>query len=96
MSKMDISVERSITINCGNYSSIKPSVTLTLKDVDSKDAKDKYDKLSQVLDVLMMLETISLGNEMETVQQIGYKDYVRNLERVEGAVEEAKEILNTL
>ena len=50
MSKIDITVSRDMTINTGNYSSIKPSVTLTVKDVDATDAGVVYSNIAEVLD----------------------------------------------
>lgn len=98
MSKIDIVVSRDMTINCGNYSSIKPSVSLTLKDVDSENALDKYKQLSRVLDVLMMCETQALGDEMESIQDWGYKRYLTELEKVDREMEllEAERIMKEM
>lgn len=47
MAKIDFTISRDATINTGNYSSIKPSVTITVKDVDSKDVTSKYKEVTQ-------------------------------------------------
>jgi len=99
MSKMDISISRDATYNTGNYSSIKPSVTITIKDIDANDVLDKYKKASLVLDLLLMKETIALGNEMGSAQELGYKKYVAQLESADDNImNETKinELLKTL
>jgi len=96
MSKMDITISRDATLNTGNYSSIKPSVTLTLKDVDADVVSEKYEKLSRVLDVFMMLETLALGSEMESAQTMGYKKYITELEKVDNPLDDAINILKGL
>jgi hypothetical protein len=80
MSKIDITVSRDMTINTGNYSSIKPSVTLTVKDVDAEDASSVYSNIAEVLDDLIMLETVALSNEMESIQEMNYKEYKKMCE----------------
>lgn len=96
MSKCDITIARSMTINCSNYSSIKPSVSITLKDIDTYVASEKYEQLAKVLDVLMLMETVALGNEIESCNTLGYKKFIENLEKVDNALEMANNILETL
>ena len=96
MSKCDICVSRSMTVNVGNYSSIKPAVSITLKDVDTKEVTTKYQKLSEVLDVLMLMETVTLGNEADSITSMGYKNYIEALEKVDGAIDIATGILENL
>lgn len=80
MSKIDINVSRDMTINTGNYSSIKPSISITLKDVDVKDVDVAYSNIAEVLDDLMMLETVAISNEMESIQEMNYKEYKKMCE----------------
>lgn len=82
MSKCDITVDRCMTINTGNYSTIKPAVSITLKDVEVGDVTEKYKKLSEALDVLMLLEVTKLGDEMNTINGGGFKNYLKVLEDV--------------
>ncbi len=96
MSKMDITINRKMTINTGNYSSIGPSVSLTLKDVETKDIADKYQKLSQAMDIFMLAETISLGNEAESIHEMGYKKYLREIEKVDRPIDLLTDILKSI
>lgn len=94
MTKIDLTISRDATINTGNYSSIKPSVTMTVKDVDSNNVAAKYKEISQALDILMLMETVSLGNEMESVQKLGFKKYLAELMKVDN--EELTETLESI
>jgi len=78
-SKMDITLSRDLTINTGNYSSIKPSISVTLKDVDSNDIDMEYDRLSNLADALIALEVIKIGNEMNDIMDEGFKTYLKSL-----------------
>ena len=80
---MDITIGRDLTINTGNYSSIKPSISVTMKDVDSDNINVEYDRMSNLADVLIALEIIKIGNEMNEVMDVGFKTYLKNLEKVE-------------
>lgn len=82
MAKIDLTISRDATINTGNYSSIKPSVTMTVKDVDSENVPAKYKEIAQALDILMLMETIALGNEMETIQELGFRKYLAEIMNV--------------
>lgn len=80
MAKMDITIGRDLTINCGNYSSIKPSISLTVKEVDEQDMLSVYNKISETMNGLLAVEIVSLSNEMESAQEMGYKQYKQMLE----------------
>ncbi len=75
-SKMDITISRTVTINTGNYMSIKPSVSLTLKDVRVEDTKSAHENLSDMVDSLLAMETIKIGEEMRSVKSMGWEPYM--------------------
>lgn len=54
--KLDITVSKQMTINTGNYSSVRPSVTVTAKDVDSTKFEDAYQSLSCLVSNLFKFE----------------------------------------
>lgn len=96
MSKCDIVLDRSMTISAGNYSTIRPTVSITLKDIDVNDITEKYQKLSNVLDVLMLLETTKLGDEILTVNDGGFKNYIKILSDVKEPLDMLKKSVNEL
>jgi activator of HSP90 ATPase len=84
--KMDITIGRDLTINTGNYSSIKPSISVTLKDVDSGDIDNEYARLSELADALIALEVLKIGNEMNEIMDRGFKTYLKTIEASEGPI----------
>lgn len=67
MEKCDITINRDQTINVGNYSSVKPSISVTLKDVEIEQLDRVYDKLTTLMSCLLMNETkISLEEFLAT------------------------------
>jgi hypothetical protein len=92
MSKCDITIEKSLTINTGNYSSMKPSVTLTLKDVDVGSLKEQYTNLSNVAHGLLLLEikdTFEIGND--GIEAGGVKAYAKVIGMSEENIEKGIE-----
>lgn len=71
---MRVTVNRSMTINTGNFTSIKPAVELSV-DVAAADTQMAYVHLSKVADALMALELLSLSEEMGTINSVGWGRY---------------------
>jgi len=96
MSKVDLSVTRSLTINTGNYESIRPTVTLTAREVDVKNAGDVYLSLDEALTGLLKLEIVNCVSENKLVNSglDGYcKNVLRNQEEIGEGIERS---LNSL
>jgi len=55
--EIDVHVGRNDKINIGNYSSVSPSVNLTIKNVDINKFEDVYNKLSMLMSVMYAAET---------------------------------------
>jgi len=71
---MKVTVNRSMTINTGNFTSIKPSVELSV-DVAAADGQMAYSHLSKIADALMALETLTLSEEMIDINSVGWSHY---------------------
>jgi len=78
--KLDLSINRGMTINSCNYNSIKPNVSIIIKDVDIDKVKQVYEKISNVADSIFALEFIKLYDEMDTIKNNGLKNYREILE----------------
>lgn len=78
---LKINVSRSMTINTGNYSSIKPQIEISKNDIKEEDLKDEYERLSSIADILMALEIVKLSDEAEAIDEIGYKNYSKSIEK---------------
>lgn len=82
--KADVTVNRQITINTGNYSAVRPSVSVTLKDVDTGNMGAEYKKLDNIVSALFALEMASLLEDQDSLNGIPI-----NLKRV---IEQTREL----
>lgn len=93
MAKCDITVSRGLTINTGNYGSIRPDISITLKDIDSSTIDEIFGKMQQKLDAMLALEVISLGNEAQAINDMSFMSYKKELEKSQNKIEKSlKEI----
>jgi hypothetical protein len=77
--KSKLELSREMTINTGNFSNIKPSVSISLVH-ELEDIHDIYNHLSAILDSLIALETLALTEEMQSISQNGWGMYRNALE----------------
>jgi hypothetical protein len=91
--KMDITVSKKMTINTGNYSSIQPSVSITLKDVDAKDYNEKLYNLTVLVDSAFTNNLIEHSEYMQMIKDYGLNKTLDSinkeemLQEVENAIE---------
>lgn len=69
---------RTLTINTGNYESIKPSVTLTVTDVDPDNVSDAYLAVEEALSGLISMEILNCASDGKKVSE-GIDVYCRNV-----------------
>lgn len=77
MEKIDINISKKMTINTGNYSSIGPSVSFTLKDVDPEKAENLLEKMKDLVEVEFVLQVLHSASTMEEIKINGLKDFVK-------------------
>ncbi len=82
---MRVTVNRSMTINTGNFSSVKPSVELSV-DVAAADTHMAYECLSEIASAMMAIEFLHLTEEMETINKAGWGRYKEVLDSNEGGI----------
>lgn len=80
MAKVDISLTRSLTINTGNYESIKPTVTISVRDVDPSKLGDLYQNIDEVLTGLIKFEILACAGEGKMVNS-GIDQYCKGIVR---------------
>lgn len=72
--KTKLGISREMTVNTGNFSNIKPSVSISLvHDLDA--IQDVYSHLSGILDSLMALEMLALTEEIQSINENGWGMY---------------------
>ncbi len=80
---MDITVSKKATINTGNYSSITPSVSLTVHDVDENRVKEVHSNLGTISMALFLEEFYNMSNLQEEVKNVGIKQFFNELDMEE-------------
>ena len=82
---MRVTVNRSITVNTGNYSSVKPGIELSV-DVAAADVDKAYNCLSEIASAMMAIEFLNLTEEMETINKTGWGRYKDMLDHNESEI----------
>lgn len=85
--KLDITINREMVINTGNYSTIRPGITLSVKDVPQDDYRATYETLSNLADACFGLEVLKLAEEMQTIKSKGLPEYIDILQRSRSMIE---------
>lgn len=100
MAKVDISITKTLTLNLGNYESSKPTVTLTVKDVDAEKVSDAYIALDDAATGLFKMEVLATSLEHSRIKNSSLKAYcqtvAQNREQIGTKVEKALNDLETL
>jgi hypothetical protein len=86
MSKMDVFIERSMSIQTKSFYSIKPTISLCLKDVKSENFESEYNKLSELADALMAKEVMNLGAEIKAITDTSFDTYMTALKNNETTI----------
>ena len=88
--KTDVTITKDLTINCGRYSSIKPAVTMTLKDVDLDKLHSMTEKLIEVVNSTWIIQASLDMREIREALAVSATEYN---EALLDRLEEAKGIL---
>jgi len=99
MSKMDITIGKTITINTGNYQSVRPTVSITLKDVDISESEKTYRSLSILVDQIFNIEALNCSDVLQTLREEGgYTGYCKSvidqLDDIEKTIEKELNVIN--
>ena len=78
MAVVDVSVTRSLTINTGNYESMRPTVTVTARDIDTTKAGDAFIEVSSAVTNMLKLEVLSAAGQSNDIGT-GLTEYCRNI-----------------
>ena len=69
--KCDITIGKQMTLNTGNYTSIRPSVSMTLKDVDVDNIGKISDNLTTLLNMYLEREILMLQGTKNNIDHHG-------------------------
>lgn len=76
MNKCDVTVKKQMTINTGNYSSIQPSVSITMKDVYIENIEEIYKDIELITSVLLIEEIESLNDTQDDIKKLGTNNFL--------------------
>lgn len=77
--KCDVTISKKMTLNTGNYSSVSPMCTLTLKDVDLERVAEVHEKLDIIADGLYHKQVISDIKTMGVIKSMGFDRYFESI-----------------
>jgi len=77
--KTDITLSKKATINTGNYSSITPSVSITLKDVDASQIERAYQDMNIITAVLFLSEYKVMAELQDDSKKLGITKFFETL-----------------
>ena len=93
-----VTVTKKFTLKTGNYSSISPSVSVSINNVKPLDMGDAHRQLEIVADGLLHDQIESDAKTMATIKKLGFSEYFKNIDRekLDESVEQALGELNGL
>jgi hypothetical protein len=96
--KVDITISPSMTINTGDYESIKPAVSLTVKGVQAYKIDSVYKTMSKICQEMFMMEVTLLASKRMDIKNMGLNSFVATWlqERNEDDFEELKKELEEM
>lgn len=77
---MDITISNKMTINTQNYSSIQPSISLTVNDVSPEKLAEVKKEMNNILSIFMAEEITELSGMMDTIKTHGLKEVIERFE----------------
>ena len=96
--KVDITIGRTMTVNTGNYQSVKPTVSITLKDVDIGQGEEYGNALSDLVGELLKIETVKATGEIKELEKEGHMGYCKSIletiDDIEATITEKLGIIN--
>lgn len=96
--KIDITIGRTMTINTGNYQSVKPTVSITLKDVDSDNLEEMNAAVGELVEQLLKIETVKATGQIKELEKEGHMGYCKTIletiDDIETSIEENLGIIN--
>lgn len=79
MNKTDLTISRQVTINAGNYESVKPMVSLTIHDVPINKMSIVYVEMKEIINGLLSFETAEELNFLYKIHDGGREEFTRKI-----------------
>lgn len=93
--KCDVTVSKKFTINTGDYSSIQPNVSITIKDVEDENVIDTHTLLETIVDGLFHIQMKTDGRTMGTIKNMKFGSFLSELDE-DNIMEDVKQAMDDL
>jgi hypothetical protein len=93
--KIDVTVSKKFTINTGDFSSIQPNVSLTMKDVEAENVIEAHTLLETIVDGLFHIQMKTDGRTMGTLKNMKFGSFLSELDE-DDILEGVKEAMDNL
>lgn len=93
--KCDLTVSKKFTINTGDFSSIQPNISITIKDVEDTAVIDIHTKLETIVDGLFHIQMKNDGRTMGTIKNMKFGSFLSELNEDE-ILEDVKQAMDDL
>lgn len=80
MNKCDVTITKKMTINTGNYSSIQPSVSITMKDIYVENIEEAREDVENITSAFFIKEMVSLSLLQDTIKGVGINKLLENID----------------
>jgi len=90
----DITIGKQMTLNTGNYTSIRPSISITIKDIDADNIGDINNKLNALLNLYFTREISVLQQFKNEIDDAGGPkkfDESMSKEQIDKMIKEAED-----
>jgi hypothetical protein len=91
----DVTVSKKFTINTGDFSSIQPNISLTIKDVEAENVIEAHTLLETIVDGLFHVQMKNDGKTMGTLKNMGFGSFISELNESE-ILEDVKQAMDDL
>ena len=91
--KTSLEISHATTINLGGYNTIKPTVTIRLDDIDTEKVQKLSAALSKLVSNIWALEVISISEEMDAIEKMGFQNYTVELKKKKDEIKEQTKLL---
>lgn len=92
---LSVTISKKMTVNTGNYSSIQPSVSVTLDDLKPEDFKKKVESLNILVDSLFTTNLMEHAELQQLIKDNGL-NVVLNAVNQQGMKEDMEDALDSL
>jgi len=80
MNKCDVTIAKKMTINTGNYSSIQPSVSITMKDIYVENIEEARENVENIASAFFIKEMSSLNLLQDAVKKVGINKLIESID----------------